>query len=230
MFERIEKMLSKDEVDRLKNINVLLVGLGGVGGYALEMLVRSGIQNITIIDADIIDISNLNRQIISLQSNIGCDKVNVAKKRCRDINPDVNIEEINVFLTKDNMAILDDKCFDYIIDACDTITAKIELIKYAFKNNSTIISCMGTGNKLDPSKLEIIEIKKTSYDPLARVMRSLLKKEDITNDVMCVCSRENPRKNENRTPASMALVPATAGILCASFVINEAIKQKVEKP
>jgi len=220
MYSRIERMLSEEEFNKIKNINVLIVGIGGVGGYALEMLVRSGVSNITIIDSDVVDISNLNRQIIALNSNVGLSKIEVAEKRVLDINPTIKLNTKKIFLTKDNMdSNLGD--YDYIIDACDTVTTKIELIKYAKRKMIKIITCMGTGNKLDPSKLEIIELSKTAYDPLAKSVRQILRKDGVNDRVMCVCSTENARKVEYRTPGSIALVPATAGILCASFVIND---------
>jgi len=226
MFSRIEKMLNSKEIVKIQKLNILLVGVGGVGGYTLEMLVRSGVINITIIDADTIDISNLNRQIITNQSNIGAKKVDIAKERCLNINPKCDIKTIDIFLTKENINILENNHYDYIVDACDTITTKIALIKYSRDNDCKIISSMGTGNKLDPSKLEIINLKKTAYDPLAKAVRQILRKENININVMCICSKEIPRNIESRTPGSLALVPSSAGILCASYIINDCISKE----
>ena len=223
MFDRLLKIISEENLKKIKNTNVLIVGIGGVGGYALETLVRIGIENITIVDNDIVDISNLNRQIISLHSNIGENKVNVAKKRCLDINPCINIKTIKEFITKDNIDILFNEKYDFIIDACDTITTKVLLIKIAKEKDIKIISCMGTGNRFDPTKLKIIDIYKTNYDPLSKVMRKLLKDEHIKKQDV-IYSSEIPIKTSDRTPGSTSLVPSVAGIYAAYYVINNIIK------
>ena len=219
MFDRIEKILSKENINKIKNLNIIIIGIGGVGGYALESLVRMGVLNITIVDSDIIDISNLNRQIISLHSNIGQNKVDIALKRSLDINPSINIKTINKFVL--NVEELDLSNYDFVIDACDTVTTKIGLIKYCKNNNINIISCMGTGNRVDPTKLVITDIYKTNYDPLAKTVRSLLRKENIKKlDV--IASNEIPIKTD-RTPGSTPLVPSVAGIYMAYYVINKTI-------
>ena len=160
--ERILKILSKEDLDKIQNLNILIVGVGGVGGYALEALARTGVKNITIIDKDKIDESNLNRQIIALNNNINNSKVEEAQKRVLSIRKNININTNEVFLNKDNLkAILDEYNFDYIIDACDTVSTKIELIKYAKTNNIDIISCLGTGNRLNPENLTITTLDKT---------------------------------------------------------------------
>jgi tRNA A37 threonylcarbamoyladenosine dehydratase len=224
-LQRLKKIIGNNNIEKLKNTTVAIVGIGGVGGHALESIARSGINNIIIVDKDIVDISNLNRQLISLNSNIGELKTSVAKKRILDINPSCDVNTLNIFLDNTNMEDLFKYKIDYLIDACDTTTTKILLIKECLKRNIKIISCMGTGNKFNPSMLEIIDIRKTSYDPLAKIIRKKLKDEHINEKVMVVCSKEKPLKTEDRTPGSNSIVPSTAGILCASYVINDVLKR-----
>ena len=223
MIDRLLKIIPENKIKLIQDLNILIVGLGGVGGYALESLVRTGVRNITIIDSDVIEESNLNRQIISLNSNIGKDKVEVAKNRCQDINPDCNITTYNWFLDKNNINDIDITRYDYIIDACDTITTKVLLIKKAKDNNINIISCMGTGNRLNPEYLTITKLSKTYNDPLSKIMRKLLKEEGI-KDVLVCWSKELPIKTNDRTPGSAVFVPATAGLLISSHIILETIK------
>ena len=223
MLDRLELMLNKEQVERIKNLNILIVGVGGVGGYVLESLVRSGVSNITIIDNDVVEESNLNRQIISLKNNIGKDKVLVAKERCLNINFDCNINTKTMFLDKNNIDNIIYSKYDFIIDACDTVTTKVLLIKKAKEKKVNIISCMGTGNRLDPEALTITKLSKTYNDPLAKVMRKLLKEEHI-NDVLVCWSSELPLKNNSRTPGSAVFVPATAGLLISSHIIRKTIK------
>ncbi|MBP3920245.1 MAG: tRNA threonylcarbamoyladenosine dehydratase [Bacilli bacterium] len=206
--------------------NILIIGLGGVGGYALEALVRSGINNITIVDSDKVEQSNLNRQLLALTSTIGKYKTDVAYKRALLINPDINITKVTKYLTPENINEIDFKKFDYVLDACDTVNVKKEIIKICTSNNIKFISCMGTGNKMNPSLLEITDIRKTSYDPLARIIRKMVKDENITAKIPVVCSKEIPIKTNSNIIGSNAFVPATAGLLMASFVINEVIYEK----
>lgn len=226
MDDRILKILSKEDLDKIRNLNVLIVGVGGVGGYALEALARSGVKNIVIIDKDTIDVSNLNRQIISSINNIGNIKVEEAKNRCLSISKDINITTINTFLNKDNLEnILKDLNIDYIIDACDTVTTKIELIKYAKLNNINIITCLGTGNRLNPEDLTITTLDKTYNDPLGKVLRKELKNLKIKGKVTVCWSKELPIKIQDRTPGSMIFVPATAGLLISSYIIRKTIEK-----
>ena len=215
-FERIRLQIKDNNLEKIKNTNVIIIGLGGVGSYALESLIRMGIGNITIIDNDIVDITNLNRQLMTLHSNIGKYKVDVWEERIKDINPNCKVIKIRDFITKDNINI---------IGTCDTISTKKELIKYAIKNNIKIISSMGTGNKLDPSKLEIVDIRKTSYDPIAKIIRKMVKDEKIKEKIPVVCSKEIPLKVNSTTISSNSFVPSTAGLLCTSYVINDIIKE-----
>ena len=223
MFDRLLKIINKDDFKKIQNIKVLIVGIGGVGGYSLETLVRLGVLNITIVDKDIIDITNLNRQIISNTTNIGEKKVDIAKKRCLEINPNININTIDKFIL-DNIDELNIKDYDYIIDACDTITTKLELIKEANKYSKKIISCMGTGNRIDPTKLEITDIFKTNNDPVCKIMRKLLKENNIKKQQV-VYSKEIPIKTD-RTPGSTSLVPSVAGIYCTYYIINDVINKR----
>lgn len=225
MFDRLLKIISQKELDIIKKSKILIIGVGGVGGYTLEVLARMGIENFTIVDHDIIEKSNINRQIIALNSNIGKYKVDAFKKRILDINPSININTNKDFIDKSNIEQLFNNKYDFIVDACDTITTKVLLIKYAKINNIPIISCMGTGNRFDPTKLKIIDIYKTNYDPLSKIMRKLLKEENIKKlDV--VYSSEIPIKIKDRVNGSTSLVPSTAGIYCAYYVINKLLNLK----
>ena len=224
-FERLQKIISEDDFKRLSNIKVLIIGIGGVGGYAFEALVRSGVINITIVDADNVEISNLNRQIIATHETIDMQKCIAAKNRAESINKDVKITTINKFIIEDNIDELFNTNYDYIIDACDTISTKVHLIKKAHKKNIKIISCMGAGNRFDPSKLSITEISKTSYDPVAKVIRKLLKDAGIKKKTYVVASTEKPVKTSDRIPGSIVTVPAVAGIYCASYVINDVLRK-----
>jgi tRNA A37 threonylcarbamoyladenosine dehydratase len=223
-LSRLEKIIGSDKINLLKASTVAIIGIGGVGGHALESIVRSGIGNIIIVDNDVIDITNLNRQLISLNSNIGESKVEVAKRRILDINPNCNVISLNIFLDNSNMEELLKNNIDYVIDACDTINTKILLIKKCINRKIKIISCMGTGNKFNPAMLEITEIKKTSYDPLAKIIRKKLKEDNINDKIMVVSSKEIPIKTD-KIPGSNSIVPSSAGILCASYVINDILKR-----
>lgn len=223
-FSRLKLIIGDEKFKIINATTVLVIGIGGVGSYAVESLVRSGIGKIIIIDNDIVDITNLNRQLMTMHSNIGEYKVDVLETRIKDINPSCEVITIKDFITKDNIEFLFDNKIDYVIDACDTTDTKKALIKECIKRKIKFISCMGTGNKLDPSKLEIIDIRKTSYDPLARIIRKMVKEEKINDKVMVVASTEQPVKNDSNVIGSNSFVPAAAGLLCASYVINDIIK------
>lgn len=220
-LQRLEVLVESNNIEKLRNTTVLIVGLGGVGGYALESIVRSGIGKIIIVDNDIVDITNLNRQILSNTNNIGKNKVDVAYDRAKLINPDIQIVKIKEFITKENIDILFKEKVDYIIDACDTIETKKELIRQSIKRNIKIISSMGTAKKMNPSLLEIVDIRKTDTDPLARIIRKMIKDEKINKKIMVVCSKEVPLKREQL--GSNSFVPAASGLLCASYVINDIV-------
>lgn len=220
MFERLITLIGEDNVDKLKKANVLIVGLGGVGGYALETLVRSGIYNLTIVDGDIVELSNLNRQIISKRDVIGKPKALVAQARTLEINPDVNLKVINEFISEDNFSLLNIDSFDYVIDACDDLNLKLLLIKNADKYK--LISSMGTANKMDMTRFKITTIDKTSYDPLAKIIRKKIKEEKIRTKFKVVSSDEKVMKNGTKL-GTVAYMPAISGLLCASYVINDII-------
>ena len=220
MFERLITLIGEDNVNKLKKANVLIVGLGGVGGYALEILVRSGIYNLTIVDGDIVELSNLNRQIISKRDVIGKPKALVAQARTLEINPDVNLKVINEFISEDNFSLLNIDSFDYVIDACDDLNLKLLLIKNADKYK--LISSMGTANKMDMTRFKITTVDKTSYDPLAKIIRKKIKEEKIRTKFKVVSSDEKVMKNGTKL-GTIAYMPAVSGLLCASYVINDII-------
>lgn len=223
MFDRTLKIIDKQLLETIKIQKILLVGVGGVGGFALESLVRLGFQNITIVDADSIEESNLNRQIISSRENIGKPKVEVAKERALSIHPNAKITTYNLFLKEENIDVVFQDKYDYIIDACDTITTKYLLIKKACNTNTKIISCMGTGNRFDPSKVTITRLDKTNNDPLASSMRSILRKNNISLKVPVVWSSEIPKKVKEKAVGSIVLVPAAAGLQLVYFILNDLI-------
>lgn len=225
MYERIIKLIGIEKLNLIKSKSVMVIGLGGVGGYAVEGLIRSGIQNIIIVDYDKIDITNLNRQLITNTNNIGLNKTDVMEIHIKSINPNCNVTKINIKLNLDNIDILFKYKIDYLIDACDTIVVKQELIKRCINNKIKIISSMGTGNKFNPSMLEIIDIRKTEYDPIAKKIRKYIKDNHIKGYIPVVCSKEQNKKFEGSIP-SLMFVPATSGLLCSNYVIKDIIKDK----
>lgn len=226
MFDRLEKLIGKENIEKLHSKTVAVIGLGGVGGNALETLIRNGIKNIIIVDNDTVDITNKNRQIIATDSTIDLYKVDAFENRIKDINKNANIIKLNIFLNEDNKKELFKYDIDYLIDACDTVSTKIMLIRECLDRNIKIISSMGTGNKFDPYKLKITDIKKTSYDPLAKVVRRELNKLNITNEVLVLSSTEEAIKTNNRTPYSYSVVPNIAGILISDYIIKDIIKSE----
>lgn len=224
-FSRTELLIGKNSVEKLQNSKVAIFGLGGVGSYVLEGLVRAGVNNFVLVDKDKVDLTNINRQIIATHKTIGKAKVEVAKERILEINPKATVQIYQEFFMPDTKEILDTS-IDYIIDAVDTVTAKIELVVRANKLNIPIISCMGTGNKLDPTKFEITDIYKTSVCPLAKVMRKELKQRNIKS-LKVLYSKEEPIKVEDRqVPGSISFVPSVAGLIIAGEVIKDIIKTK----
>lgn len=221
-WSRLELLL-KDKTKLVQNKTILIIGVGGVGGYALESLARLGIKNLIIVDGDKVDISNINRQIIALHSTIGQPKVEVFKNRILDINPEGNITIVNKFITPDEVNDLINPNIDYVIDACDTIEVKKEIIRICNKKHIKFISSMGAGNKINPLKFEIIDIRKTAYDPLAKVIRKMVRDEKITCKVPVVCSTEVPIKNNTGVIASASFVPSVAGLLCTSYIVNDIV-------
>ena len=223
MFERVISLVGEANYQKIKNTTVLVVGLGGVGGYAVESLVRSGISNLILIDHDCVDITNLNRQIISLHSNISKPKVEVCKERMLSINPECNIITHKLFLDATNISLIDKYTPDYIIDACDSVLTKKLLIDYSLTHNTKLISSMGTANKLDPTKLSVLDIRKTSYDPLAKILRKYVLDKHTNKKVMVVSSTEMPVRKD--CLSSLIYVPATSGLLCSNYIIRDIIKK-----
>lgn len=220
-FSRLEKLIGIDNLNNINTKSVLILGVGGVGGYVAEALARSNIGQLILVDGDIVDISNINRQIIALTSTVGKKKVDVLEARIKDINSDCKIIKIDKFIDKDNINILFNYKIDFLVDACDTVTTKKEIIVKCLDKNIEFISSMGTGNKLDPSKLEITDIRKTINDPLARIIRKFIKDEKINKKVMVLSSKELPIKTGGRTPGSSSFVPSSAGLLIASYIIRK---------
>ena len=227
-FSREIKLIGQENFEKLKNSKILLFGIGGVGGYVLESLARSGVENITIVDFDTVSESNLNRQIIALKTTIGKHKVDVAKERVNNINLNCNVKAIKEKLTKENIDSFNFKNYDFVIDAIDMVTSKLLIIEKAKKENVEVISCMGTGNKLDATKLQICDISKTNYCPLAKVMRKELKNRGIYQ-LNVVFSTEQPKRFDEKqrkvTPASIAYVPAVAGLYISQFVIKKLMEK-----
>ena len=224
-FSRLIKVIGEDDFSKLTNSSVLVLGCGGVGGYTIEALARSGVGTLIIVDFDKIDETNINRQIIALESTIGKSKVDVFEERIREINRDCKVIKIDKFITTDNIDELFQYDIDFFVDACDTTSVKKEVIKKCLNKKIKFISCMGTGNKLDPEKLEIVDIRKTSNDPLARMIRKFVKDEKINDKVMVLCSSEVPVKTGDRTPGSTAFVPPAAGLMIASYVVKKLLKR-----
>lgn len=224
-FDRFKKLISEDSFENISSKTVLVIGVGGVGGYVVEALVRSGIGKIIIVDGDMVDETNINRQIIALSSTVGQSKVDVFEKRIKDINEKCEVIKINKFIDASNIDILFDYEFDYLVDACDTVSTKLALIDRCILEKRKFISSMGTGNKLDPSMLEIVDVRKTVNDPLARIVRKHVKDKRINDKVLVLSSRELPIKTGDRTPGSTSFVPSSAGLLIASYIIRTFINE-----
>lgn len=222
-LNRTEYLIGKDNLNKLNKAHIAVFGCGGVGSYAIEALARSGIGNLTLIDNDVVDITNINRQLIADTTTIGMPKVEVEKERLLKINPNLNITIYQEFYDATNSDKILNSTFDYIIDAIDSVSSKLYLIEEAYKKNIPIISSMGTGNKLDPTKFEVSDISKTSVCPLAKVIRKELRNRNI-NHLKVVYSKEEPVRfdaSDKKTPASIAFVPSVAGLILASEVVKD---------
>jgi tRNA A37 threonylcarbamoyladenosine dehydratase len=230
IFNRTELLFGKDAMDKLAKARVIVFGVGGVGGHCIEALVRSGIGHIAIVDHDVVEESNINRQLVATHSTLGKSKVEVMKERLLDINTNIEVEAIEKFYLPENESEFALERYDYIIDAVDTMSAKISLVLRANSIKKPIISAMGAGNKIDPTKLEVSDIYKTSVDPLAKILRHELKKYNIKH-LKVVYSKEEPikvnLKDEKRRaiPGSTSFVPSTMGLILASEVIKDLINQ-----
>ena len=220
-FMRLSKIIGEEKVDLMSKKCVLVLGCGGVGGYVCEGLVRSNIGKIIIVDFDVVDESNINRQIIALESTIGMKKVDVLEKRIKDINKNCEVIKVDKFIDTSNLCDLFKYDIDYFVDACDTISTKKAIIDECLARGIKFIESMGPGNKFDPTKLEIIDIRKTVNDPLARIIRKYVKDKKINKKIMVLSSLELPVKTGDITPGSTAFVPACAGFTIASFIVRE---------
>ena len=229
-FSRTKILIGKEAIEKLKNAKVAVFGIGGVGSYVVEGLARAGIGNFVLVDKDVVDETNINRQIIATTKTIGKPKVEVSKQRILDINPNAKVESFIEFFMPETEGIIDNS-IDYIIDCVDTVTAKIELVVRAKTLNIPVISSMGTGNKLDPTRFEIADIYSTSICPLAKVMRKELKQRGI-DSLKVVYSKEEPIKTNKfdeetnkQIPGSISFVPSVAGLIIAGEVIKDIISK-----
>lgn len=231
-FSRIEMIYGEKGMEKLHAAKVAVFGIGGVGGYVVEALARSGIGHLMLVDKDIVSVTNINRQIVALHSTVGKSKVKVMKDRCLDINPNIIVEGKECFFLPENSGSFDFNGYSYIVDAVDTVSAKIEIIKKAKDADIPVISCMGAGNKIDPTKFMVADIEKTTVCPLARVMRRELRARGI-KDVKVLFSTEKPvetvtdkgaeKKGMGTAPGSTAFAPSVAGLIIAGTVINDLI-------
>ena len=224
-FARLE-LLVGEKILKIKNLKVLIIGVGGVGGYAAESLARCGVSSITIVDYDRIDITNINRQIIALHSTIGKKKVDVLSTRIKDINPNCQVKTYDLFIDSSNIQLIFDADYDYILDCCDTIKSKELIIREAVKRKIKIISSMGAGFKLDPSKISIAKLKKTSYDKIASILRKNLKDQKECLEIPVVYSTESGIKHD-KIIGSNSFIPSMFGLFMTSYIINDIVKEKI---
>jgi tRNA A37 threonylcarbamoyladenosine dehydratase len=230
-FKRTESLIGEDLVKKLNNSSVAVFGLGGVGGYVVEALARAGVGKIALIDNDTVAESNINRQIIATYKTVGKLKTEAFKDRLLDINPDIKIDVFNLFYLKDTADQIDLKNYDYVVDAIDTVSGKCEVIFRAKSLGIPVISCMGTGNKLDATLFTVADIGKTTYCPLAKSVRRQLKSMGIESGVKAVFSKEEPKsigtgcdfKGKGYAPSSISYVPGVAGLITAGEVIKDLI-------
>ncbi len=219
-FVRLENLIGKEKVELLGTKKVAIFGIGGVGGYVCEGLARCGVGEFLLVDFDKVALSNLNRQIIATNKTIGQKKVDLMKERILSINKNAKVECLDICVNIDNINVIDFSKFDFIVDAIDMVTSKLLIIENAKKNNTNIISCMGTGKKLDPYQLKINDISKTQMCPLAKIIRKKLKDKNIKG-VPVLYSTEKPIKNGTKEISSIVFVPAVAGLLIANYVITK---------
>lgn len=244
-FIRTAMLIGEDSVEKLNNCNVLVFGVGGVGGYVVEALARAGVGSFTVVDNDVVALSNINRQIIATSETVGRDKTEVIKERILSINPEAKVDARKCFFMPENADEFDFSAYDYVIDAVDTVTAKIKIVEKAVQANVNVISSMGTGNKTEPSLFKISDISKTSVCPLAKVMRRELRNRGIKHLKVLYstekahmplfqpevdlsenddCSVKNEKKRRKQTPASISFCPSVAGLLIASEVVKDMLE------
>ena len=223
-FNRLENLIGSFSLEKMKDSTVLVIGLGGVGGYVVEALARSGVGNLILVDFDKVDITNFNRQIIALDDNVGKYKVDCFKERTEKINEYCNVVTYNLKIDNDNIKDIFNTKIDFVVDAVDDLGAKVSIVNYCLENNINFISSMGTGNRLDPSKLTITTLDKTYNDPLARIMRRKFDKK-IQKKISVCTSLELPSEVKDKTViGSNAFVPSSAGLLIASYIIRQIIQ------
>lgn len=228
--ERTQRLIGDNAVARLQSCSVLLFGLGGVGSYCAEALVRAGIGHFTLVDGDTVSLSNINRQLIALHSTVGQAKTEVTRARMLDINPAVKVETYTVFYGPEQQDLIDFSGFDFVVDAIDDVKGKIQIIEEAKKAGVPVISCMGTGNRVDPRSFTVMDIADTKGDPLARVMRTRLRKMGIQNVPVLFSTAPRVNCKPDYDPAlgkmiaSISYVPATAGLLCAAYVVDKLLE------
>ena len=230
IYLRTELLIGKEKLKILKNSKVIVFGIGGVGSFTVEALVRAGVGEIAMVDFDTIDITNVNRQIHALKSNVGLYKVDEMEKRINFIDDSVIVKKFKEKLQKDNISYFNLEKYDYIVDAIDTITSKLYLAKYAYEKNKKIISAMGAGNKLDPTKFKVADINKTSVCPLARVMRRELKSMGVKrlkvvySDEVSVGEKIESKQRRKSSPSSISFIPSVMGLIIAAEVVKDLIK------
>lgn len=227
-LSRTISLLGEGSIEKLKNKKIIIFGIGGVGGYTCEALARTGVGQIDIVDSDTVSLSNINRQIIALHSTVGQKKVDVMKSRISDINENVVVNAFDMFITPENLSEIDLKNYDYVIDAIDTVSSKIAIAEFCDKEGINVISSMGAGNKLNPCAFKVADIYKTSVCPLAKAVRTALKKKGVKK-LKVVFSDEEPYVNQasengKRVPSSCAFVPSVAGLIIAAEVVKDLIK------
>lgn len=236
-LERTELFMGEQKLQKLKDSNVLIMGVGGVGAYAAEMICRSGIGSVTIVDADTVSLSNINRQLVALHSTVGENKIDVLSKRMMDINPELKLTSVQKYMTEDNIGeLLDSQKFDYVVDAIDTLAPKASLIMECMKRELRVVSSMGAGAKSDPTLVEIADISKTKYCPLAHMLRKRLNRQGIRKGFYAVFSTEEVREgamilcdeqNKKSNVGTISYMPAIFGCACASVVIRELLGESL---
>lgn len=226
IFERNTLLLGELKQKKLNESHVMIIGIGGVGSFVCESLARVGIGKITIIDKDVVDSTNINRQLIALYSTIGLPKVDVMENRINDINPDIQVIKKRITLDTENINEIFDEPCDFVVDAIDTISAKYSLIKYLVNNDIKFISVLGSGNKLNPTRFKVTDLKNTSYDPIAKILRNKVKRDRLKGKIPVVFSDEQPIKIEKKEDysgkliGSISFVPSVAGLIAASYCVN----------
>lgn len=236
-FGRIKLLIDESDFKQIRNSKVMVVGCGGVGAMCVEALARMGVGTLILVDHDVVNITNLNRQVHALHSTIGKKKIKALKNRIMDIQADIQVIDLDMFVNQDNISVFDQYEVDVIVDAIDTVSSKLLLIEYAQTHKIDIVSCMGMGNRLDPTQIQVLPLRKTQGDPLAKVMRYQCRKQGLDDRIMVVASLEIPIKQNQRLnessilkeampPASSSFVPMAAGLACGHQVIKYLLKKE----